>query len=133
MRVEDLSNINPKTLLLRSIFNFLFLKFFESSKICIISFVDNNIFYYHGREAALDILDYRMIKLKKVDNSIKELIDHYINSELPKMPVSADLLMKKYEISEGRQLGEKLKMIEEEWVKNDFEISDQQVDNLVNS
>ena len=74
-----------------------------------------------------------MIKLKKVDNSIKELIDHYINSELPKMPVSADLLMKKYEISEGRQLGEKLKMIEEEWVKNDFEISDQQVDNLVNS
>ena len=36
----------------------------------------NKIFYYHGREAALDILDYRMIKLKKVDNSIKELIDH---------------------------------------------------------
>ena len=28
---------------------------------------------------------------------------------------------------EGKQLGEKLKMIEEEWVKNNFKISDQQV------
>ena len=49
------------------------------------------------------------------------------------MPVSAELLMKKYEIPEGKQLGEKLRIIEEEWVKNNFEISDQQVDNIVNN
>ena len=36
--------------------------------------------------------------------------------------------MKKYKIPEGKQLGKKLKMIEEEWVKNDFKITDQQVD-----
>ena len=93
----------------------------------------NKIFYYYGREATLDILDYRMIKLNKVDNSIKELIDHYNKREIPKMPVNADLLIKKYEISEGRQLGEKLKIIEEEWVKNNFKISDQQVDNIINN
>ena len=29
------------------------------------------------------------------------------------MPVNADFLMKKYKIPEGKQLGEKLKMIEE--------------------
>ena len=49
------------------------------------------------------------------------------------MPISADLLMKKYEMSEGKYLGEKLKIIEKEWVENNFEISDQQVDNIVNN
>ena len=49
------------------------------------------------------------------------------------MPVNADLLMKKYKIQEGKQLGQKLKMIEDEWVKNNFIISDQQVDNIVDS
>ena len=36
--------------------------------------------------------------------------------------VDEELLMKKYEIPEGKQLGEKLRIIEEEWVKNNFEI-----------
>ena len=49
------------------------------------------------------------------------------------MPVNADLLMKKYEIPEGKQLGEKLKIIEQEWVKNNFKISDEQVNNIINN
>ena len=49
------------------------------------------------------------------------------------MPVSADIIMKKYKIPEGKQLGEKLKMIEEVWVENNFQISDQQVDNIINN
>ena len=32
------------------------------------------------------------------------------------MPVNANLLMNKYKISEGKLLGQKLKMIEEKWV-----------------
>ena len=40
---------------------------------------------------------------------------------------------KNYEIPEGKQLGEKLRLIEEEWVKNDFKISDQQVNNIINN
>ena len=39
--------------------------------------------------------------------------------------------MKKYRISEGKQLGLKLKKIEEAWVNNNFNISDQQIDNIV--
>ena len=78
----------------------------------------NKIFYYYGKETALDILNYRMIKLNKYDNSLKKLIKNYENKLTPKMPVSAELLMKKYEIPEGKQLGEKLRIIETEWVKN---------------
>ena len=47
------------------------------------------------------------------------------------MPISAEMLKKKYNIPEGKQLGKKLKLIEEEWVKNNFNISNQQVDNIV--
>ena len=49
------------------------------------------------------------------------------------MPVNADLLMSKYQIPEGKQLGFKLKRIEKEWIKNNFKISNQQIDNIVNN
>ena len=62
-----------------------------------------------------------------------KLKKHYENSEVPVMPLSADFIMKKYEISEGRQLGETLKIIEEKWVKNNFKISTHEVDNIVNT
>ena len=45
---------------------------------------------------------------------------YYENSTTPKMPINADVLMKKYNIPEGKLLVEKLKIIEEEWVKNNF-------------
>ena len=93
----------------------------------------NKIFYYYGKEATLDILNYRIVKSKKVDNYLMKLKKHYENSEVPVMPLSADFIMKKYEISEGRQLGETLKIIEEKWVKNNFKISTHEVDNIVNN
>ena len=109
---------------------------FYKEKISSKTFTENNmnkVFYYDGKEAVIDILSYRMIKLKKFDNSLKELINNYENIKTPEMPISADFLMKKYDIPEGKQLGEKLKAIEEEWVKNNFKISDQQLNNIVNS
>jgi hypothetical protein len=47
------------------------------------------------------------------------------------MPVEANILMSKYQIPEGKQLGSKLKLIEAEWVKNNFKISDQQIDSII--
>ena len=64
---------------------------------------------------------------------MKELIEYYENSKVLVLPVSADSLMKKYEIPEGKQLGEKLKKIEEEWIKNNFRITDEQLNNIVNN
>jgi len=93
----------------------------------------NKIFYYHGKETAIDIINHRIIKSKKIDNFLTELAKYYENSELPIMPINADLLMKKYEIPAGKQLGEKLKSIEKEWVKNNFRISNQQVEKIVNN
>ena len=47
------------------------------------------------------------------------------------MPIGADILMGRYKIPEGKLLGDKLKIIEEEWVNNDFNISEQKVENIL--
>ncbi len=92
----------------------------------------NEIFYYNGKQAALDILNFAIIKSKKIDQNLIELCENYLNKPVPKMPIGADILMEKYKIPEGKQLGAKLKLIEELWVKNNFQISDHQVENIVN-
>ena len=91
----------------------------------------NKIFYYEGKQAVIDILNFKIMKSKKLDKSLIALCEVYKNKIVPKMPIGADILMSKYKIPEGKQLGIKLKMIEEEWVKNNFQISERQVDNIV--
>ena len=92
----------------------------------------NKIFYYNGKQAVTDILYYYLIKLKKNTEDIQKLIDLYQKKTIPKMPIGAEFLMKKFNISEGKQLGVKLKVIEEEWVKNNFQISDKKVIQIMN-
>ena len=107
---------------------------FYKKKISSKTFNENNMnkyFYYYGREATLDILNFRLIKSNKTDQSLIELVKYYENKEALIMPINADYLMKKYEIPEGKLIGEKLKKIEEEWVENNFKISDQEVDSIV--
>ena len=85
-----------------------------------------------AKEAVIDILNFKIFKLKKLDNDIIELLNLYKNKVKPTMPVKADILMKKYKIPEGKLLGDKLKLIEEEWVNNNFQISDQQIEIIAN-
>ena len=92
----------------------------------------NRIFYYNGKEAVIDILNFKIFKSKKLDNDIIELLNLYKNKVKPTMPVQADILMKKYKIPEGKLLGDKLRLIEEEWVNNNFQISDQEIEIIAN-
>ncbi len=91
----------------------------------------NKIFYYYGKQAVVDILTYKIVKSKKFDQFTFDLTDYYKNKLAPTMPIGADILMRKYKIPEGKLLGDKLKIIEEEWVNNDFKISDQEVEKIL--
>ena len=93
----------------------------------------NNIFYYDGKQAVVDILNFKIIKSKKLDTNLEELSELYKNKSVPIMPIRADLLMLKYKIPEGKHLGVKLRKIEEEWVKNNFQITDKQIDSIINN
>ncbi len=91
----------------------------------------NKVLYYDSKQAVLDILYFKIIKTKKADKKLLSLLKLYKNKVRPSLPVGAGLLMTKYKIPEGRQLGSILKLIEEEWVRNNFEISEKQIDNIV--
>ena len=93
----------------------------------------NRIFYFQGKETLIDILEFRIFKLKKLDSNLVELTKFYKDMVKPSMPIKAENLMLKYKISEGKVLGDKLRKIEEEWVNNNFKISDQQVENIINN
>ena len=93
----------------------------------------NNIFYFDGKQAVIDIINFKLIKSKKLDNFLLELRENYLKKEVPVMPIGANVLMTKYKIPEGKQLGIKLKIIEKEWVDNNFKISDNQIDNILNN
>jgi len=49
------------------------------------------------------------------------------------MPIKADILMEKYNIPEGKELGNKIKMIEKIWTDNNFKISDKEVQKIINN
>ena len=62
-----------------------------------------------------------------------ELLKIYKDKVIPTMPLGANTLMTKYNIPEGKILGNKLKIIEEIWVSNNFNISDKQVEKIAKS
>ena len=91
----------------------------------------NKFFYYNGRQSTIDVLSFGAIRSKKFDRKLIDLIETYKKKILPIMPIKADEIMRKYKILEGKNLGLKLKQIEEDWVDNNFNISDQQIENIV--
>ena len=58
-------------------------------------------------------------------------IDHFKDKEPPILPLRAITLMTKYNIPEGKELGEKLKKIENKWVDNNFKISESEVQEIL--
>ncbi len=93
----------------------------------------NKIFYYQGKQAVIDILSYKLFTIKKDDEKLNNFIDYFKFKISPIMPFNAKFLMDKYGIPEGKDLGEKLKTIEEEWVSNNFELSENQLDKIINN
>ena len=108
---------------------------FYNEKITVFTFSEKNLnkfFYFHGKEAVIDVLSYKLFSLKKVDEKLLNFINIFRSKVLPTMPVGAKVLMEKYDIPEGKTLGKKLKMIEEEWVDNNFQLSEKKISKIVN-
>jgi len=81
----------------------------------------------------MDVIFFKIFKSIKEDSALIQIIENFRNKEMPIMPLKANTLMEKYNISEGKELGVKLKAIEEAWINNNFEISEIEVQKIVNS
>ena len=109
----------------------LFLNKFYNKEINKNYFSKNNlwkIFYYNGKQALFDLIYFEIFKSKKINKKLITLLEFFKDKEVPVFPVKAVNLMEKYNIPEGKQLGLKLKKIEEQWIKNDFSVLDNEID-----
>ena len=110
--------------------------FFYKENVSIKNFNEKNfnkIFYYNGKETVLDIINYKLFISSKVEKKLLKLIETYKDKVIPALPIDANTLMSKYNIPEGKMLGNKLKLIEEMWVQNNFQISDKKIQKIIKS
>ena len=110
--------------------------FFYKENVSIKNFNEKNfnkIFYYNGKQAVFDIINYKLFISPKVEKKLLKLIESYKDKVVPNLPIDANMLMTKYNIPEGKTLGNKLKLIEETWVDNKFQISDKQIQKIIKS
>ena len=106
---------------------------FYRDKINIKSFNEKNlnkILYFNGKQAVIDIVNFKLFISKKVEKNLIKIIEIFKNKKIPNMPVGANLLMSKYNIPEGRSLGIKLRKLEETWIENDFIITEKQIEKI---
>jgi poly(A) polymerase len=86
-------------------------------------FTEQNIkklIYLSGKENVKDLLLFSKITNNSKENLITDKLFKYTETwKVPKFPISGDYL-KRYGYESGQALGKKLKLLEEEWIKNDF-------------
>tara|TARA_B100000029_G_scaffold107928_1_gene99217 strand:- start:2337 stop:3632 length:1296 start_codon:yes stop_codon:yes gene_type:complete len=88
-------------------------KFFSEQNI-------KKIIYLSGKNYARDLLLFSVCANKKLRFlNIEKLINYIENCKIPKFPISGDDL-KEYGYKTGYKLGEKLKLLEEKWIKDNF-------------
>ena len=87
------------------------------------------IFYYQGKQYLIDAIDFKLFLSNKKNNKLLDLKKYLENLEKPKFPIKAKIIMEKYNLKEGKELGQKLKFLENLWVENSFNISEKDVEN----
>ena len=91
------------------------------------------ILYFNGKDYLIDLIDFKIFQNKKIDKNLLKLKMFFIKQEIPKFKIMAKTLIERFNYKEGKELGVKLKEIEEFWVENSFKISDKELEKLVKS
>ena len=89
--------------------------------------------YFNGKQSLLDLLYFQIFKSQKIDKKIINFLLYFNEKEPPILPLRAITLMTKYNIPEGKNLGDKLKKIENKWADNNFQISEAEVQEIINN
>ena len=91
------------------------------------------ILYFNGKDSLLDLINFHIFKSKKVDKKLEKFSNFFKDKKVPTLPLKASTLMTKYNIPEGKELGLKLKQIENKWVDNNFRITEKEVEKIISS
>ena len=91
----------------------------------------NQILYFYGKFYLMDMIDFHLLKSNKINKKLVEIKKYYQSKEKPLFPLKANDLMHKYNLKEGVLLGSKLKELEKLWIKNNFNISNKEIDKVM--
>jgi len=103
---------------------------------------DNNFFseknfhklvYYNDKSLVIDLINFKICVSKKDITKMIKLKKLIIETNKPIFPIKAKNLIEEYNLKEGRELGTKLKKIEDVWVQNNFKITNQEVNRIINN
>ena len=89
------------------------------------------ILYFHGHQHLNDLINFQIVKSKKLDKKIIKIKKFFNNQSVPKFNIKAKGIMEKFNIKEGKELGQKLKEIEMFWIDNSFKIIDKQIEKII--
>ena len=93
----------------------------------------SKILLKNGKVNLIDILDYKILTTKKNKNYLIDLKKYFVEFQIPVMPIKAKDLINKFDLKEGKLLGSILKEIEDQWLNNNFKISNNQIEDIVKS
>ncbi len=97
-------------------------------------FLETNIkklIYLHNRNDLEDLLLFSIFVNKKIKvEEVEKLLNYIKKYKVPKFPVSGEDL-KDYGYESGKLLGEKLKLLEKQWIENNFYIDKKKLKELL--
>ena len=99
-------------------------------------FTKNNllkILYFNDSLLVEDLIDFKIINSNKKLNHLIKLKSSISNIDIPIFPLKAQKLMDDYKLKEGRELGVKLKKLENIWIDNNFKLTRDQIEKTINN
>ena len=93
----------------------------------------NRIYYYNGLSYTEDLIDFKIFNSKKINGNLNKLKQMYTKMTKPVFPIKANYLINNFKLKEGKNLGEKLRVLEEIWIDNKFKISQKEIIKAINS
>ena len=88
------------------------------------------IFYFNNQSYVIDLLDLKIFHSKTAPKKLIELKKYFEQFEKPIFPLKAIDLMDKYRLKEGKEFGQKIKLLEDLWLNNSFNLSKKEIDNV---
>ena len=88
------------------------------------------IFYFNNQSYVIDLLDLKIFHSKTAPKKLIELKKYFEQFEKPIFPLKAIDLMDKYRLKEGKEFGQKIKILEDLWLNNSFKLSKKEIDNV---
>ena len=88
------------------------------------------IYYFNDKSYVIDLLDLKILNSKVAPKKIIELKKYFEKFEKPIFPLKAKDLLDQYNAKEGKEFGQKIKLLENIWLNNSFKLSKKEIDEV---